>query len=720
MKLFHFKYQFLKLNKTILLFLILIIFDLKIYAQCISTFPYQEGFELNLSWTSGGVNSDWTWGVPNHPTISDAGDGQKSWCIGGLNGSSYNDSQLSFLESPCFDFSNLDNPWISFKLFWETEFRWDGATFQYTLNNGSTWSNLGAFNDPIDCLNENWFNYNDITWITSANPKHGWSGRIGNTSGSCTGGNGSGQWRTAKHCMQDLAGQSNVKFRFLFGSGNSCNDYDGFAIDDIVIENTEAYTANFNYTCLNSTNVLFNNQSLNCSQTFYWEFGDPASGVLNASASQNPMHNFSGPGTYTVTLRTSGPCNEPGFFSRTITILDAESIIVDVSCFGQNTGEITVNTDQNATFLWNSGRTTNSISNLFAGNYTCEISKTNACPLNLNLTVNQNPELDVSFTTIASCTNSCNGTLNAILSGGEAPYSYQWSHSDLNQNSFAGLCSGIYQLSVLDAKGCITVTTANVNSLQKPNLVCEDLNLCIGSFGFLTASGADFYQWTPQIGLDNTTNSTVFVSVEESMTYQLIGTSVNECKDTLYVNVNLSDVFAPIANFSFSPTLIDIYDTEVQFLNQSSDANIYFWSFSDIATSSEINPRFKFPSNEGANYLVCLEVENEIACKDKFCELIKIDGKPSIFVPNSFTPNKDEINDLFFPVIRDIKPENYLFSIYNRWGELIFSTKNINGKWDGTFKNNKVQNGIYSWEINYIDLHESETKLIHGFVELRD
>jgi gliding motility-associated-like protein len=694
----------------------------KIEAQCITTFPYTENFEANPAWTSGGTNSDWTWGTPSHPTISGAGEGIRSWCVGDLTGSSYNDLQLSFLESPCFDFTNLDYTWISFKLFWETEFRWDGLTFQYSLDNGSNWDNLGSVNDADDCVTDNWFNHNDITWITSANPKHGWSGRVGNTSDSCTGGNGSGDWVTAKHCMSELAGESSVKFRFLFGSGNSCNNFDGIAIDDILIENTSPYNSNFTYTCLNSSNVSFLNQSVNCSQTFLWEFGDPASGAQNSSSAENPIHNFSGPGTYTVILRTSGPCNEPGFSSKTITILDIESTETDIACFGENTGEISITADQNATFLWstNPTQTSSSISNLVAGNYSCEISKPNACPSNLSFTITQNPALDIQFAITASCTNFCNGIIQANPIGGEGPYTFSWLHSLLNQNVFTNLCSGNYELTLRDMNGCETTETALVNLLPKPNLICNDLNLCIGSTGFLQASGADSYQWSPSIGLDNPTNSNVLVSLEEAITYELIGTNFNGCKDTIEVDVNVSDVFAPTALFSFSPDKTDVYDTEIHFLNESSGANSYLWTFSDLDSSFETNPIFHFPNNKGGNYLVCLFIENDISCADTFCKLVQIEGKPSVFVPNSFTPNGDKINNTFFPVIRDITNEKYVFSIYNRWGELVFSTTNLDEKWDGTYKGKKAQVGIYSWTIKYIDPIENELKSTQGFVELRE
>jgi hypothetical protein len=124
----------------------------------------------------------------------------------------------------------------SFKLFWDTHPAQDGAVLQYSINNGTTWINVGSYNDPIDCLNENWFNSPDIVNLnTLSSVKEGWSGTSRPNNGSCLVGNGIGGWVTAKHGMPYLAGLSNVRFRFCFGSGPGCNNFDGFAFDNMYI-----------------------------------------------------------------------------------------------------------------------------------------------------------------------------------------------------------------------------------------------------------------------------------------------------------------------------------------------------------------------------------------------------------------------------------------------------------------------------------------------------
>jgi hypothetical protein len=86
--------------------------------------------------------------------------------------------------------------------------------------------------------NQNWYNYASVNNLaTLANVKHGWCGTCQPSSGNCLGGGGSGTWKLSKHTMPYLAGQASVKFRIIFGAGTTCNNYDGFAFDDITIKN---------------------------------------------------------------------------------------------------------------------------------------------------------------------------------------------------------------------------------------------------------------------------------------------------------------------------------------------------------------------------------------------------------------------------------------------------------------------------------------------------
>ncbi len=362
-------------------------------AQCgtgISSFPYNEGFEFSDGgWVSGGIGNDWAWGTPTKAVISGAGGGTKCWIVGGLTVGSYTNSEASWLQSPCFNFTGLQYPYIEFRVNWESEKDFDGGSLQYSLDNGGTWSYVGTASDPVDCLNANWFNHPSINFLSSfGSLRNGWSGNIQPTGGSCRGGGGSNGWLVAKHCMPYLAGKPGVLFRFVFGAGAICNDYDGFAVDDIMISEAPPNAAAFTFACINSRTVNFTNTSSLCPQTFSWNFGDPSSGTGNNSALENPSHTFSGPGKYTVTLIARGPGNAPSTSTKDIYIINAEVIMLQaVDCSSNTGGSLTVAVTGAdgipLNLLWNTSppQTGTIISGLAEGFYSIAITGTDVCPL---------------------------------------------------------------------------------------------------------------------------------------------------------------------------------------------------------------------------------------------------------------------------------------------------------------------------------------------------
>ncbi|MFI5148445.1 MAG: PKD domain-containing protein [Bacteroidia bacterium] len=499
--------------------LICLLFTNQLQAQCvgpvISTFPYSEGFESAPAWTTGGTNNDWAWGSPTHATISSAGGGTKCWCVGGLTGSFYNYSELSWIQSPCFNFSTLNYPWISFKIFWEDEYKYDGLVLQSSTDGGVTWVNIGAFGDPVDCMNANWYNYGNITWLTSASPKHGWCGRIGPTVGSCQGTNGSGGWVTAKHCLNGLANKPNVMFRFLFGAGTTCNSYDGIAIDDVLIENTSPNVASFTYACAGPNTINFTNSSPGCPTGYTWNFGDPGSGALNTSSLTNPSHTYpAGSGTYTVTLTDNGPCNAPGTVSIPVQIGAVAVSSVNITCNGMNNGSATATVSGGTapyTYSWTpGGQTAQTATGLAPGTYTVDITGGSICPISNTVTITQPAVLTTaSGSSPATCGNS-NGSANVTPAGGTAAYTYSWSPVAGNTSSLAGLAAGSYTCLVTDANGCTTSATIAVTSssgLAVNNTMTN--STCMLANGSLTATPAGgaspyTYSWSPAGGTSQT------------------------------------------------------------------------------------------------------------------------------------------------------------------------------------------------------------------------
>ncbi|QCE40912.1 gliding motility-associated C-terminal domain-containing protein [Psychroserpens sp. NJDZ02] len=188
----------------------------------ITTYPYTEDFEAgDGGWIADNtVAGTWALGLPADAVINSAASGANSWMTN-LAGN-YNTSENSSVTSPVFDLSSLTAPTVSFSIWWESEFSWDGTVFQSSIDNGVTWQNVGALGDP-----DNWYNDNTISG-SPGGQSVGWTGRDGS---------GSDGWVTASHVLIGLAGETNVIFRFAFGSDTSGQD-DGFAFDDVSIFNT--------------------------------------------------------------------------------------------------------------------------------------------------------------------------------------------------------------------------------------------------------------------------------------------------------------------------------------------------------------------------------------------------------------------------------------------------------------------------------------------------
>ncbi len=607
-------------------------FSQKTIGQCatpINIFPYTEGFETtNGGFTTGGTASDWAWGTPNKPVITGAATGTKCWIVGGLTGSAYNVNERSWLQSPCFDFTTLQYPHISFNVFWETEQRFDGGGFQYSTDLGATWTNVGAVSEPANCLNANWFNHASITNMNGlATPFHGWSGNIQSTNGSCLGGNGSGAWVNAQHTLINLAGTPNVIFRFIFGAGSQCNAYDGFAVDDIVIGDAPPNNASFTWSCTNSNTVSFTNTSVLC-PSLLWDFGDPASGANNTSTLANPSHTFSAPGQYAVTVTATGPGNAPSTSPpQTINILGLTTSIVSSSnCAGDNNGSATVNVIPVAAapffYNWNTtpAQTTPTISGLAGGTYTVTVNANNSCTSMATAVITEPAALAHTVSILNPGCGMASGSATVTETGGTPPYTYAWAPVGGTGATAAPLGAGDYTVTVTDSKGCLEVIPVKlidafptISIINIKDAGCFDVNNGTATAEVSGGRPPFMYSW-------NTTppQTTAIATNLDAGTYTVTVVDGNICITSATVQIN-----------------------------------------------------------EPANG----------SCGD-------------VYFPNAFTPNGDATNPDFGPVGNLASISNYLLHIYNRYGELVFYTRNPFVKWNGMHKG-KLLSGNYVWVASF-------------------
>jgi gliding motility-associated-like protein len=509
-------------------------------AQCavtISNFPYNENFETsNGNWVGEGTFSDWTWGTPSKPVINAAGSGSKCWITGGLKNPGYNDGENSWLRSPCFNFTNLKDPYLKFKVFWETEGKYDGANLQYSTDNGANWQLLGNINENNNCLTENWFN---AISVLSLGNQDAWSGNIQSSTRGCFISGGSAGWVTAKHDIPNLAGNPNVMFRFVFASSASCNDFDGFAVDDFTIEEAPASKASFTYSCSSNLRVNFKNTSTLCPTSFLWNFGDPSSGE-NTSTLPNPTHAYTLGGNYSISLTVSGPGNTSSTFTLTkLEIIEniVASIVTPIRCHDDTTGSLTVNFtgDSSAvSYKWDTNpvQTTRTAIRVGAGFYNITILNAEGCPASANISMGEPPPLLYTLTTVKPGCTASNGSIDITMSGGSPPYSYSWLPGVSNTSSAKNLPSGAYRVAVTDNNLCykiINIDLPDAGDLSASISSTKDVRCFGGNNGMAIADASRgskhyVYSWSSPGG------NTAVINNLSAGSYTTTVTDANGCK----------------------------------------------------------------------------------------------------------------------------------------------------------------------------------------------
>jgi gliding motility-associated-like protein len=198
----------------------------------------------------------------------------------------------------------------------------------------------------------------------------------------------------------------------------------------------------------------------------------------------------------------------------------------------------------------------------------------------------------------------------------------------------------------------------------------------------------------------------------------LTSTNAGGCTASQTFNDIVCVLEDPIADFSTNEYATSIYDPTFQFINQSEFANSYLWQFENGIVSTLVNPLITYPEEPGA-YSVQLVAYNAAGCSDTITKIVTVLDELVFYVPNSFTPNGDEFNNSFVPVFTSgFDPFEFNLTIFNRWGEIIFESKDAEEGWDGTYNNKIVPDGIYTWTIRLKDNENDKKYTYTGHVNV--
>ena len=234
------------------------------------------------------------------------------------------------------------------------------------------------------------------------------------------------------------------------------------------------------------------------------------------------------------------------------------------------------------------------------------------------------------------------------------------------------------------------------------------------SIQFANAGGNGIisWQWTFDSALQKSLQDPlVTYSVYGTKFAQLIVTN-GVCSDTSTANILLDNILK--ASFS-GPDNICPTD-KVSFINNSIGNIVsWYWDFGDgtNSTDSVPLPHLYPPSTSDMDYIVKLIVQNNLGCFDTASKQIIKAKSCYITVPSAFTPNGDGINDYLYP-LNAYKATNLQFRVYNRYGQLVFETRDWTKKWDGTINGKPQDTGTFVWMLQYTDIDSGKKYFLKG------
>ncbi len=353
--------------------------------------------------------------------------------------------------------------------------------------------------------------------------------------------------------------------------------------------------------------------------------------------------------------------------------------------------------DSGKNYLWNTGANSKSLKIKSPGLYTVKVDLNNGCVFMDTIVVNQFklPNLNLGNDT-AFC-----GKVDMILKSIDSGLNYNWSTGETSKSINISL-PGKYVVKVNLNNGCSLQDTININLNPLPTLnLGRDTSFCQGStlsFDFNTLNGKLIWE--------NHTNSKQY-TINQSGTYTAKYIDNNNCEayDTVVVDV----LPKAVSKFNLNENLIKLDNGIVKIQNFASNFVSLKYDFGDGQTSDSLEPWHKY-FNEG-KYKIYQYAINSNGCNDTSINVVEVYDDFRIFVPDVFTPNDDEVNDIFKPIFTGISSDNYELLIYNRWGELLFKSNNPNVGWDGKYKGDYVNTDVFMYLIKL----RTSRRIIHSF-----
>ena len=419
--------------------------------------------------------------------------------------------------------------------------------------------------------------------------------------------------------------------------------------------------------------------------TFLWSNGDTTEDLVNIPA-----------GDYSVTITDANDCTSTA--NGSVVELSGTIDVTDVSCNGGADGslELTV-TGGLAPFnyLWNNGAITETISGLVPGNYTVTITDASGCSVDVSGTVAEPEILDGALVAgNVLCFGESTGWVDLTVSGGTSPYSFLWDNGATSED-LTNVASGDYHFTITDAKGCTYIGSATVG--QPLSALAETISAksditCKGSAnGSVTVSGSGGtlpYEYSLNGGSFGVADT--FIDLDAG-TYIITVRDANLC--TADVTVTFTE-----------PSLLEVDYTKVD----ASCPDISDGRITLVITGG--SPPYSAYWEDGTKTLdrqnlkdgtYSVAITDLNGCAVPLDIVLEFSGTEAcLVIPTIITPNGDSYNDTWIIKNIDLFPNAEVF-IFNRWGELVFHTKNLlENQWDGTLGGKLLPTDSYHYVLH--------------------
>lgn len=499
-------------------------------------------------------------------------------------------------------------------------------------------------------------------------------------------------WQTSNSFTGLIAGTYTVYFR----ESNGCTGQLTQTISEPVVLNAT----------MTSTAALCNGQNNGIINV------TPSGGVtpyqysIDAGANWQSSNTFNvAAGIYTVIIRDANQCNT----TQTVTVtepaaLTATAVTSNASCDGGNDGTITISaTGGTTSYQYSIDGTTYQGSDIF-----------NVAPGSYTVTVKDNLGCIYPFTAVVGLTNNLTFIPQTDPTICESKSTQLQLISNATQYSWTP-AAGLSSTSISNPVDNPTVTTTytvtatlgrctandivtvNVNAAPVPD-AGADAFICYGQTYTLQGSGGAQYTWTPSTYLNSSSGANPVSNPAKTITYTLSKVvDANGC-ESLITDGIVVDVTPPIKVTTFPFDTIGYPGDKFQLsaIAAVPAANIYTWNPATRLTNGNIANPVVTVGNIGEDIVYQVTASTNAGCKGEGYVRLRVYKGPDIYVPTGFTPNGDGKNDKFYPFPVGIKSINY-FRVFNRWGQLVFSTTKLYDGWDGTGNGVAQGTGTYVW-----------------------